>query len=574
MNIEPNTSISATTAGRSHAKAELSPELEHLLAQLKLRIGDKIDAVINKITVLSDSDHKFLQEMKPQAGTPADKQAWQTLLSQPTLKLVELRHQQSLFSAVTDLPVYKGQQLTVVISNKGLQLLNLIPEGSNAAAGSRASLLASSVTADSVPRISSESSLLQTARSQPDPGAQGKPGTVAIGPPPLLARPGSTSAVGGYSAPPDGSRVTTGSSSPPVNPAQSNNVAPTHLLSPNLSSTRPTATAVQALAEAVATALPKAQPTSLMLPSSMRLAALLQHLPEQSLPAVLKPLLPLLNKLQQQVLEIPSTTPLPATTIAKAINNNGVFHEHNALLAIARKENPPIAPTADDDIKSLLIKTLESLGQPPPNQTAATAKPTLAGDAVARLWLGLVNGLGSKVETQKLDVSKKENLLHLAQSFAQNSLAKIQLNQYRSLPIAPGESGPANQAIYLDIPIRWPDHYGNAYLQIFPPKVQEEKSESQDKQKRQKQARWRVFMELELGEEGNLAVELTVADELIDAVFWAEKDSLRRKAAEQLQHLRSELTEHGLQVAELRCSSNPPPEQKINLDYAIIDIKT
>lgn len=607
MNIDPNSSLVMPAKGQPNAQAKLSPELELLLTQLKVRVGETLTATVDRITQITGNDYKALLQTKQQASPPSGKQVWQSLLSQPSLKLVELQHQQSPFSAITDLPIVKGQQLMVVVTNKGLQLLNPTSENKSNATTSTTSTAtqpqtslwppssAHSQTVQRPAELGSKPAVTVTTNTptnasgplvrkplaptnrQPDsmptqvtrtvtPAATFESAAAAIKaeiPSPLIRSATSMAAMPPQTASHDRVQPSpTGPSTPQNPPPQTATIPP------------PTAAAVQALAQAVANALPKAQPTSLLLPSSTRLATLLQQIPENSLPPALKPLVPLLNKLQQQPLDLVTNKALPPSVIARAINNNGVFHERNALQLIERRAETQPADSANEDIKALLIKTLDSLGQPTSSQPAPATGKLLSTDAVARLWLSLVNGLGNKQETQKIQVSKKENLLQLAQTFAQNSLAKIQLNQYRSLATGPQESGTPNQIIHLDIPIRWPDHYGNAYLQIFPPKIQEDENNSRDKQKRDRRARWRIFMELEMGDEGNLAVELTVANDRIDATFWAEKDELRKKAAAQLQHLRSELTEQGLQVADLRCSSHPPPEQKMNLDYAIIDVRT
>lgn len=549
MKIEPSLAPSPIAKGQTDAQAKPSPDVEQLLSELKVRLGDKITALVSKVTSITADEQQQLLRTKVDVAPAPQKQSLQALLSQPTLKLVALTHQQVAFTAVTSLPVSKGQQLTVMVDTKGLQLLvngelsptRAVNSPQNMPANEH-KMPSSRFEAMSVKGNGVDTDLLGAAARRP---------AIETGP---HVSPKVGSADGHFKP----------HSSPP------NELAAL----PTRSSSSRTAASVQAIAAAVASALPKAQPTSVLLDANTKLVALLQHVPSHALPPSLKPLLALLSTLQQQPLELTSSKPLAPSAIAKAFSNNGVFHEGNALRSIARSDEAQAKPLNEHDIKALLIKTVDGLSQLGPSQTNTGAKQSLTNDAVARLWLGLVNGLSPKDHTQKMSVSSKENLLLLTQNLAQNSLAKIQLNQYRSLAPVASETGTTSQVIHLDIPIKWPDTYGNAYLQIFPPKVTEDESKASDKPKRLKQMRWRIFMELEMGDEGNLAVELTVADTMVDATFWAEKDHLRQKAAAHLQALRNDLTDQGLQVTDLRCSSNPPPEQKMNIDYAIIDVRT
>jgi hypothetical protein len=155
------------------------------------------------------------------------------------------------------------------------------------------------------------------------------------------------------------------------------------------------------------------------------------------------------------------------------------------------------------------------------------------------------------------------------------SLARIQTQQMRTLnnqllePEAP-------QQWHLDIPLRLPDGYGNLYLRLFEPRLPPEPDKELEKkeQRRQSKSRWRVFMELMLDELGGLAAEISVVERDLEITLWTESDNLRERANAHLRELRQDLEQQGLVVRELQCSQNPPPAQKIQLDYALIDIKT
>lgn len=533
MEVNP---LVAPAPAVSAVQAKLSPEIQQLLDQLEVKVGARVEATVGKATPISPEQQSALTVSKTQGLSLAERAIWRPLLAQPELQMVELKTAQGSFNTITDLTLKASQSISVLITHKGVQLIvepAMLPKTGAPPATLTASMLSNALAGEPkatvLGQIDGQPSLLASRISRAVSGnpssAQGLP--APAGPPPLPKQTAYLQAQRSRSG--------------------------------------------HALAAAVASALPKAEPTSVMLSSNTKLISLLQHVPQQAMPESLKTLLPLLNRLEAQSLEVMSAKPLPLEVVARAIRNNGVFHERNALLSIARPAEQTVQDQTDTDIKSLLIRTIESMTQLGTTTASSAARVNLTNDAVARLWLGLVR-LTHKPEPQSTVGSSRENLLQLAQTMAENSLAKIQLNQYRSLQSGP-ESTTQGQTIHLDIPLKWPDGYGNAYLQVFPPPEHKDKHPSKEQSTR-KRLRWSIYMQLELGEEGNLAVELSVADERVDATFWAEKESLRRKAAAQMQQLRNDLSGQGLQVNELRCADGPPPEKKIKLDYALIDVKT
>ena len=551
MNIEPSSTKSPTIQGQPPAQSKLSPELEQLLTQLKVRVGDKFEALVSKTTLISQPEQLLIQQGKSQAPSSPDKQIWQSLLAKPVLKLISLQSNHLHFTAITDLPIIKGQLIQVAVRARGLELL--LPQ-----------------EAKSVQQPLTQSSRAPTAVTTPLPATTGA----------LVAKAALTATNTALADSLRSSPAATNVNNPQNLKTDATPISRAALTAEKSVLTPPSNsiqldTKIKALVSSVARALPQAQSAHLLLDSSAKLSQLLQHIPQQSLAPALKPLIPLLQGLQSQTLEIHSNKPLGTDVIAKAIQNNGVFHERKTVWPLISADRREALPDAETDIKSLLIKTVDSLAMLSSN-TAGThiTKQNLTNDAVARLWFGLVNGFVKKENHTKLNVSSKENLLQIAQNLAQGTLAKIQLNQYRSLPSMSENANQSNPAIFLDIPLKWPDTYGNAYMQIFPPKVTEDQRSPQEKERRKKQIRWRVYLELELGTEGTLAVELSVAEKQLDAVFFAEKDALREKAAAQLQNLRNQLMDQGVQVTDIRCSDRKPPEQKMNLDYAIIDVRT
>lgn len=528
MKLEPLIAANSV-APQGQTQTQLSSELRQLLNQLKATLGVRLQATVNAVSELPAETQRELQKYKQQTTTAVEARAWQTLLARPSVQIVELAVKGQVFSAVTDQAVKPGQVINVIISQRGVQLLSQ-PAVTDI---SHKLELSAQVTALT-------SKLAATAPLAPQAHLPAKN--------PLVM--------------------------PSLNPAIANAQAAdlSHAASPTAARQTAAPTAAPILAAAVAKVLPLAKPAPEFLTVATRLLALMHSAPADALPPLLRPLLPLLKALDRQALSVDSNTPLAPATIAKAINSNGIFREQNELKTFGTpRQTGETTPPETHDLKSLLVRLSADLSQMGAGQSAV-ARSIGSTDAIARLWLGLVNNSSAKAQTTA-KATAKDNLLQLTHSVAQGALAKIQLNQYRSLGSLSAEGAQPNSVLHLDIPIRWPDIYGNAYLQIIPPGLKEERQESK-KSAMTKRKRWRVYMELELAAAGSLAVELSVSENSIGATFWAEKDELRKQAAAQLQQLHSDLSARGLQVTDLRCAAHPPPAQKMNLDYALIDVRT
>jgi hypothetical protein len=265
-------------------------------------------------------------------------------------------------------------------------------------------------------------------------------------------------------------------------------------------------------------------------------------------------------------------TAVKPDTLRQAMNTSGLLYERRLVTenAAGRERDIQSPPLSERDIKGLLIQLAQwSGGQSSPAPGGQSSTDTLAQlmMSLARLW--------SPRQASAKGDSAHRQLSLAVQELAEKSLAQVQLQQFRTLNSRMQDaSAPAQW--HLDIPLKLPDAYGNLYLQLFEPRTaaEEKKSDKQRKSRKSGSARWRVFLELELDQLGALAAEVSVQDKTVEATLWSGNQELRQRVHEQLENLREDLERQGIEVAELRCSANPPPEQKIRLDYNLIDVKT
>ena len=156
----------------------------------------------------------------------------------------------------------------------------------------------------------------------------------------------------------------------------------------------------------------------------------------------------------------------------------------------------------------------------------------------------------------------------------QKNLSNIQLSQYKSIDRAHLEQTPIQNHFQVDIPLRLPEGLFNIFFQLREKKISEDEKEQTAKKKPRSRSRWSVYLELEMGNEGTMAVEMNLCEQDIDLQFWAEKPSLREKTLTELQQLKNSLEAQGLHVEDLRCSVKPPPKREMTFNASLIDIQT
>lgn len=326
---------------------------------------------------------------------------------------------------------------------------------------------------------------------------------------------------------------------------------------PNLSSMN---SVHEALRGALRQALPLAQPSSALLNH-------LTHLPPATLtspntPALSNFLTPLMQ-LAQQVAPAEQWQRDPVGTLKQAINNSGIFFEHKL-----REASTPGRDRPEQDPKALLTQAL----QLPITQTLAQLLSAPAPGAALNQFEQAIARLFGGAAAQQ-NAANQQHLAHDLPKLVQGALAQIQLQQYRTLGTMSPDAAATPLQLYLDMPLRTPEGFWNLFLHFQELREKDPKPEREKKTTRRK-SRWQVYMELEMGDEGRLAMEINLLDQRVDARFWAERSALRQKTAAGLTQLKQKLEAQGLEVTDLRCSGQAPPRQKMNLNYSLVDERT
>lgn len=538
--------INTVARGQGTAATALTPEMEQLLTELKTQLGQKLEASVARVTMLTQTETQQLLEARSAEKPTAAQRTLMTVLQDPNVRLVELAIRERSIPALTSLPLTSGAKVQVLITPRGLLIL---PPQANPVAG--------------------------------QPAAHGKP-TIPdslIAPGQLTAQRSTPLATGLHGAP--AASPTFQAAPTPLTERASS--ATQNLLTPADLSAQKTL-----LASAISQTLPIAQPLKVLLSAMDALSQLSRapsatnQVPRETNRAASEPnqasqmptsspllkLTEVLNKITS--LGIDPTTIKPES-LRQALNASGLFYERRLLTEETAQRGREAPALPDRDLKGLLIQLSQWTPVAPPPVAANTQSTP---DTLAHLVMNLAKLFGSRQESPKESTAARQ-LGKLVQNLAERSLAQIQLQQYRTLSTQLQDSGVPAQW-HLDIPLKLPDGYGNLYMHLFEPRLssEEKASEKQKREKKERKGRWKVFLELELDQLGTLAAEIAVQDKTVEATLWTENTNLRERANAHLTRLRSDLEEQGVVVADLRCSNNPPPEQKVRLDYALIDVKT
>lgn len=562
MQIDPNTIV----AGRAGTQASLTPELDQLLAALKLQVGQKVEARVAQILVVTEAEK---QQLLAARGADKSSQGQQTLLSllrTPNVKLVELTIRDQPVTTFTNLPLARDSQIQVLVTPRGLMLL---PAGPPPA-----------VQPPSSPPLPAGLPLVQSP-SAPSTSSTGAPQTAPL----IVVRP---AAIGNPETPPTTDKLAgLARPTPPIAPSpvalpdKAAAVSERPSAGINLSNVesrqlapQPVATSPPkaVLAAATSQALPIAQPLKTLLDAVDSTQRLIARAPSQPAGSPVTELGSLLAKVSRLAVDVTKVSP---DTIRQAMNTSGLFYERRLIAenGVGREREIQSPPLSERDIKGLLIQLAQwNPGQAPAALTPGAAQSST--DTLAQLMMSLARLWNPRQAPTKGEPAQRQ-LSHAVQELAEKSLAQVQLQQFRTLS-SQLQDGPAPAQWHLDIPLKLPDAYGNLYMQLFEPRVaaDEKKPAGQRKSRKSGGGRWRVFLELELDQLGALAAEIAVQEKIVEATLWSGNDDLRQRVHAQLENLRGDLERQGIEVADLRCSANPPPEQKIRLDYALIDVKT
>ncbi len=212
------------------------------------------------------------------------------------------------------------------------------------------------------------------------------------------------------------------------------------------------------------------------------------------------------------------------------------------------------------------VTTSNSTGATPASELLAKSLPSL---------LHLLQLLPQKPPQELNSKQLRTQLLLLLHQQALSSLARVQMQQVHSLNHQQGQSDSAqpSQSWIFELPVRIGHEAHYLELRLQQDWVEEKTGQDEDSPT-EKKRQWTVHLSFDLPEAGPFHAQLQVVDESVSARFWAERETTLDRVRTQLEGLRQQLESEGISVTQLQCQAGKPANQRMSINYSLVDITT
>ncbi len=533
----------------------ISADLNKLLDQLGTRVGESVNASVSKLIDVTAEERSILLQLKGQSPE------WKNVLNSEQLRLAILKVGNArLLHTLTDQAIKTGQTVQIERLPSGNFRLHWSTPHANALTPTNSAKADSSITSTLVRPDSTNHGSVQIGDTRP--------------------------------------------SAVPTKMPEHNGPIKNSNNAPQTTNPRPNLLPEQevALIEALKQSLPYQVKLGLFFKQMLAVTQAFNQLNTQTQQALVSPQVKsALVKLEQwftqstNSLEAKNTSP---TAVKNLLNNAGPMLEnklfrlvHETLTKSVGKPDLPIDLKTQtriatifnnkiiaEDLKALLIK-LDSATQlvhsDSPNTTYT--KPDLVKPGAVDEIIKLLLGFPAKIDknAKELPFSRAQINHHLHQ-LAQSGLARIQLLQQQSLGDATNENVTRGTQLHYELPLRFQDGIGNLFLSLQQLPLEWDEKEEQPEKKGADELgqKWQIFMEFDLDEYGSFATQISLINETLSAQFWASLDATRNETQNSLHILKNQLEAKGIHVQQLECNKEQPPQQKMQLNYSLVDIST
>ncbi len=227
-------------------------------------------------------------------------------------------------------------------------------------------------------------------------------------------------------------------------------------------------------------------------------------------------------------------------TIKKLLQNSGTLLEATlqSTKTTARLQNP-----ADQDIKALLLIIKSII------EKNGTMKATPSGE------------------------NKKDNLIQQLYQQTLNSLAKIQLNQTRSLAekLLPNDDKQnTSNHLFFELPVKWEQNILPLNIELW---EQQEKEDDSEKESNNK-SYWHANLEFNLPDDSTLYAQIKAQNLKVDITLWSSSERHIPNLRDQSEKLKRQLKIHGIEIEKIKISSGQPSMEKKPFGISLIDVRT
>ncbi|MEO0442250.1 MAG: flagellar hook-length control protein FliK [Pseudomonadota bacterium] len=273
-----------------------------------------------------------------------------------------------------------------------------------------------------------------------------------------------------------------------------------------------------------------------------------------------------------------SSPGLPPVGDAAAVNQTV---NQTAPLATHSGTTEPFSPQLSSKELDSILRELTQFSQAGPGINAATVAGKTLPTSTAALFRLLGLTLPQHAVAQNLALPKI--IEHSLRQLTEQTQARLQLNQIRSLGLdkSASDTKPLQQ-FHAEIPLRFNEQVLPMQLSIEQQLYRHRDSQDQGRASEQQQQentqaikrQWQVLMSFDLPNDETLHIQLSLIEQSVTSILWAESPHLCEKATHELSVLRDAFVAKGLKVDDIQCLQGQPPQKILQPDYRLIDVKT
>jgi len=246
-----------------------------------------------------------------------------------------------------------------------------------------------------------------------------------------------------------------------------------------------------------------------------------------------------------------------------------------SLLTLLQKVTQALTGTSKPLTNDQVLKLLQQFSQTTGFDQATNAT---TGKDKTEVQVDLGTFIQQLLNKPVKELSNKElrtQLLVLLQQHTLNSLAKIQLQQLHSLnhELENQDSTQTKASWQLEIPVKYHQDIHHIQLHITREWIDEKHTPERGKSYA-KIKQWSVTLRFDLPTSGEFCAQLNVINTQVSATLWAAQEKTFAQTQKQMDGLRKQLENEGIQVNSLQCMRGIPPKKNLALSYSLIDIST
>lgn len=261
----------------------------------------------------------------------------------------------------------------------------------------------------------------------------------------------------------------------------------------------------------------------------------------------------------------PGQPGLAGNQIRQWLTESGLFAEAR----LGRSPDPALA-----DMKLALARVVAALAADRGTNKGAEGNPLnrltpLASPELVQAPLQFPNLQPSPAPISRSEPVTVAQMLRLLAGM----LNRISVNQLHSQTLSARTTAEGAPPATLLLELPWLTHSGEPRIAQLKIEQDRDNREQQGTAARRQVAEWRLTLAMDLDNLGPLHFDVSLRQQQVSALVWAERSSTLSQLKAQLGELHRSFSELGLEVTDLDCRKGQPTGARTQLEHRLVDIK-